>query len=64
MFSQTFLSESFTSVELLAQQWASNRLSDFIVREKATGFPKGNMTSELYKKVVDQTTLRANFQSR
>jgi hypothetical protein len=61
MFCQTFLSESFTSVELLAQHWASNRLSDFILREEATGFPKGNMTSEFQKKVVDPTMLRGNF---
>jgi hypothetical protein len=66
MLSQTFLSESFTSVELLAQLWTSNRLSDFIFIpvEEAIGFPKGNMSSEFYKKAVDPTMLRANFQSR
>jgi hypothetical protein len=63
-FSQKFLSETFTSVELAAQHWTSNRLSYFILREEATGFPKGNMNSEFYKKVVDPTMLRANFQSR
>jgi hypothetical protein len=63
-FSQTFISESFTSVELLARHWTSNRLSDFILREEATGSPEGNMTSEFYKKVVDPTMLRTNFQNR
>jgi len=62
--SRLFLSESFTSVELVSQHLASNRLSDFIFRDDATGFPKGNTTSEFYKKVVDPTMPRANFQSR
>jgi len=64
MFSQTFLSEFFTSVELLAQHWAFNRLSDVTFREEVNGFPTGNMTSEFYKKVLDPTMLRVNFQSR
>jgi len=64
MFSQTFLSEYFTAVELLAQHLAFNRLSDFTLREEAAGFPAENMTSEFYKKVLDPTMLRANFQSR
>jgi hypothetical protein len=63
-FSQIFLSESLTSVELIAQHWAAYRLSDFILKEEARGFLKGNVTTEFYKKLVDPTMLRTNFQSR